>query len=39
MKSTSTIAQKITIGEKLHWKGQIPLIEVERIVKEKLTKN
>ncbi len=39
MKSTSTIAQKITMGEKLHWKGQIPLIEVERIVKEKLTKN
>lgn len=39
MKSTSPIAQKISIGEKLIWKGQIPLLEVERIVKEKLTKN
>jgi uncharacterized membrane protein (UPF0127 family) len=39
MKSTSQIAQKINIGDKLIWKGKVTLLEAETFVKKKLGKN
>ncbi len=39
MKSTSSIAQKINVGDKLTWNGKVTLIEAENIVKKKLGKN
>jgi uncharacterized membrane protein (UPF0127 family) len=39
MKSTSSIAQKINVGDKLIWKGTVTLLEAEIFVKKKLGKN
>ena len=39
MKSTSSIAQKINVGDKLIWKGKVTLLEAEIFVKKKLGKN
>ncbi len=39
MKSTSSIAQKINVGDKLIWQGKVTLLEAEIFVKKKLGKN
>jgi hypothetical protein len=39
MKSTSSIAQKINLGDRLIWKGKVTLEEAENMVKKKLGKN